>query len=46
MRRSGAKAKQANFALVGDENTLLDAGTELVLGDGRLLTFDERPYVA
>ena len=35
--RMGAATRQASFALVSDEHGALDAGIELVLGDGRRL---------
>ncbi len=37
MRSSKAKGKQASFALVSDGDGSVDAGIELLLGDGRRL---------
>ena len=37
MRRPGGNRAEASFALVSNEPSALDAGIELVLGDGRRL---------
>jgi hypothetical protein len=37
MRRAGVHSGRASFALVSDEPDMIDAGIELVLGDGRRL---------
>lgn len=37
MRRVGVHADRASFALVSEKPDMRDAGTELVLGDGRRL---------
>jgi hypothetical protein len=37
MRRPGGNRAEASFALVSDEPSAVDAGIEVVLGDGRRL---------
>jgi len=37
IRKAGVQADRASFALVSDEPGMIDAGIELVLGDGRRL---------
>jgi len=37
IRRAGVHSDRASFALVSDESGMIDAGIELVLGDGRRL---------